>query len=364
MVAAKMSPLRFPFSYAHRAPPAISLALQGGGAHGAFTWGVLDALIERGIEVAALSGASAGAMNAVVLAQGWMHGGGDGARAALHAFWHAVAARVPPLWHVPGDPPRLAPLGHALLAWTRWLTPTQLNPLDLNPLRDVLTAQVDFERLRGTRGIALFIAATEVARGRLRLLRRADITLDGVLASACLPTVSHPVLLDDRAHWDGAFTANPALLPLVREVGADDLLLVTLSPLGEAAPPTTAQAIAERVAEIAFVAPFLREARTLAELQADAMQRSWPRCGLDRRLARLRWHLIDGDDTLASMPGATRLLLDWTFLQGLRDAGRLRVAQWWDASASALGRHSSVDALALFGEGAVGFSARRRARTA
>jgi NTE family protein len=332
--------------------PSLSLALQGGGAHGAFTWGVLDALLERGLAVAAASGASAGAMNAVALAHGLMHGGADGARAALHAFWQSIAQRVPPLWHVPGDPPQLAPIGHAMLAWSRWFAPTQLNPLNLNPLRDVLAEQIDFERLRATRGMALFIAATEVARGRLRLVRRNALTIDAVLASACLPQVAHPVLIDGQPHWDGAFSANPALWPLLREVACDDLMLVTLSALGASAQPSSVEAIAERVREIAFTAPFLREARWLAELHADAVARPWPRLGTDRRLARLRWHLIDADSTLAELPSQTRLVPDWAFLQRLRDAGRERVARWSEDSGSALGTRSSVDPLAVFGENA------------
>jgi NTE family protein len=335
-----------------RRAPALSLALQGGGAHGAFTWGVLDALLERGLAFAAVSGASAGAMNAIVLAQGTMQGGADGARSALQEFWQAIAERVPPLWHVPGDPPQLAPMGHAMLAWSRWFAPSQLNPLNLNPLRDVLSAQVDFERLRSTRGMALFISATEVARGRLRLVRRGEVSLDAVLASACLPSLAHPVLIDGQPHWDGAFSANPALWPLVREVQADDLMLVTLSPLGPSAQPSTADEIADRVREIAFTAPFLREARGLAELHADALARPWPRFGIDRRLARLRWHLIDADDTLADLHSHTRLVPDWAFLQRLRDAGRERVARWIEDSGPSLGTRSSFDPLREFGESA------------
>jgi NTE family protein len=333
-----------------RRPPALSLALQGGGAHGAFTWGVLDALLERGLTFAAASGASAGAMNAVVLAQGLMQGGADGARSALQNFWQAIAERVPPLWVVPGDPPQLAPMGHAMLAWSRWFAPSQLNPMNLNPLRDVLAAQVDFERLRSTRGMALFISATEVARGRLRLVRRSAITQDAVLASACLPQVAHPVLIGGQPHWDGAFSANPALWPLLREVAADDLMLVTLSPLVPSAQPSTADEIAERVREIAFTAPFLREARWLAEAHADALARPWPRFGTDRRLARLRWHLIDADDTLAELHSHTRLVPDWAFLQRLRDAGRERVARWLEGNSASLGSRSSFDPLLAFGE--------------
>jgi NTE family protein len=346
MVAASMPPMRW---FSSRRPAAL-LALQGGGAHGAFTWGVLDALLERGLPIAAASGASAGAMNAVVLADGLARGGPDWARAALNDFWQAVAASVPPLWHVPGDPPRLAAAAQAYLAWSSWFAPSQLNPLGLNPLRDVLAAQVDFERLRATRGIALFISTTEAARGRLRLVRRHEISIDAVLASATLPTIAHPVRLDGRAYWDGAFTANPALWPLVRECDADDLLLVTLNPLGEAPDPQSAAEIAERLREIAFASPFLNEARGLAELQADALARPWPRLGLDRRLATLRWHLLDADETLAELPGNTRLVPDWAFLNKLRDAGRERVARWLDVDApGAWGRRSSTEPLRVFG---------------
>jgi NTE family protein len=351
MVGASTAAMHLPFR--RPTPLAVSLALQGGGAHGAFTWGVLDALLERGVPIAAASGASAGAMNAVVLAHGLMqgpqHGASEAARSALHDFWHAVAERVPPLWHVPGDPPQLSAGASAMLAWSRWLAPAQMNPLNLNPLRDVLAAQIDFERLRASRGMALFVAATEVARGRMTLVRRAEITLDALLASAALPSIAHAVALDGRAHWDGAFSANPALWPLVREVDADDLVLVTLSPLGEAAQPSSAQAIAARAGEIAFHAPFLREARWLAELHADARARPWPRWGTDRRLARLRWHLLDADDTLAELPGSTRLVPDWAFVQRLRDAGRARVARWFEEHGTAVGRRSSIDALRVFG---------------
>lgn len=329
----------------------VSLALQGGGAHGAFTWGVLDALLEHGLGVAAISGASAGAMNAVVCAHGLATGGPEGARAALEAFWHAVADRMPPLWHVPGDPPRLAPAGRALLAWARWLSPAQLNPMNVNPLREVLGAQVDFERLRATPGPALFVAATEARTARLALFRRTDLTLDALLASACLPTIAHPVVIDGCELWDGAFSANPPLWPLVREVEADDLLLVTLSPLAPQPLPTDAPGIAARTLDIGFAAPFLREARWLAEAQAEASAGGWGwlRGGLERRLVRLRWHLIDADAALAHLPGETRLLPEWEFLCRLRDQGRDCATRWWQAHHAALGRQSTIDALRCFG---------------
>jgi NTE family protein len=344
--------------------PSLSLALQGGGAHGAYTWGVLDALLERGVPIAALSGASAGAMNAVVLADGLADGSHDAAREALSAFWRAVAEQVSPLWHLPGDPPSLSAAGRTLLAWTQWLSPTQLNPTGANPLRDVLTARVDFERLRRSRGAALFVAATVAETGRLRLFRRHELTLDALLASACLPTIAHPVSIDGLSHWDGAFSANPALAPLVREVPADDLLIVTLSPLAAVALPQSAEGIAARVRDVAFNAAFLREARWLAELRCDALSRTWIRTGIERRMARLRWHLIDADEDLQHLPAETRLVPDWNFLQRLRDLGRDHVARWWTSAGPALGRRSSIDPQAVFGESAaVAAPATRRPAT-
>jgi NTE family protein len=158
------------------------------------------------------------------------------------------------------------------------------------------------------------------------------------------------VLIDGQPHWDGAFSANPALWPLVREVPVDDLMLVTLSPLRSCATPQSADDIAERVREIGFTATFLREARWLAELHDDALARPWPRFGSDRRLARLRWHVIDADDTLAELPSSTRLVPDWEFLQRLRDAGRERVARWLEDSGPGLGERSSIDPLRVFGQ--------------
>jgi NTE family protein len=339
--------MRLPHS--RREAGALTLALQGGGAHGAFTWGVLDALLELGVPMAAISGASAGAMNAVVLASGLAAGGADGARAALEAFWRAIAERMPPLWHVPGDPPRLTGIGHAWLAWSRWLAPSQINPLDVNPLREVLAQQVDFDRLRSADGPALFVSATDVAHGRLRLLRRHELTLDALLASACLPQIAHAVLLDGRAHWDGAFSANPALFPLVRDVPCADLMIVTLGTLRDQPLPSSAAEIAARTLEIGFNAAFLREARWLAEL-ADAgrgLGGWWRAGGIERRLARLRWHLIDADDAVGALPSNTRLLPERDFLLRLRDQGREAALQWWRGGS--FGRRSSVDLLRTFG---------------
>jgi NTE family protein len=335
----------------------LSLALQGGGAHGAFTWGVLDALLERGVPMAGLSGASAGAINATLVAHGLAEGGMDGARTALDRFWRATAQSLPAAAHLPpsepGDAPTASPLTQWLMQWTQWLSPVQLNPWNLNPLRESLREQIDFERLRATPGPALLVAATDASTGQLRLFRRHTITLEGLLASTCLPTIAQPVLIDARAHWDGAFSANPVLWPLLREAQAHDLLLVTLSPLSSVPVAEDAPGIARRINEIAMTASFLREARLIAELQAEARAHWWARwmsVGLNARLCRLRWHWIGGGEVLADLPGESRLLPEAQFVLGLRDRGREHTAAWWAAHAGKLGRRSSFDALHHFGE--------------
>lgn len=332
-------------------PTPLSLALQGGGAHGAFTWGVLDALLERGHPVRAISGTSAGAVNAVALAHGWLQGGPEGARESLQRLWTAVGTQLPFEWLTVGqdDSLGLAPAARAALHWTRYLSPYQLNPLDLNPLRDLLQSQIDFERLRASSAMALFIAATHANSGQLRLFRTHELGVDAVLASACLPTLHHAVEIDGEPYWDGGYSANPALFPLMSEGGCDDLMIVMLSPLRHDRSPRSAQEIHERALEFAFNATFLREARLLGEAQAIAA-RSWLPLGrLERRLRRMRFHLVDAQDLLAPLSSDTRLIAHLPFLQRLRDHGRERAAAWLKSHGGRLGRASSADLRETFG---------------
>jgi NTE family protein len=337
-------------SSARKAP--LSLALQGGGAHGAFTWGVLDALLAHGAHpIRAISGTSAGALNAVVLAHGWLDGGAEGARAALASFWSAVGTRLPFEWFTSGvgDEIGLNPAARALLQWTRHLSPYQLNPMDLNPLRKLLTEHVDFARLRRSSPVRLFIAATHANSGRLRVFRTREASVDAVLASACLPTLHHAVEIDGQPYWDGGYSANPALFPLIVDGGCADLLIVTLSPLVHAGTPRTASEIQERAVEIAFNATFLREARLLGEAHAVARRSLLPFGALERRLRRTRFHLIDAHDQLGAMAAETRLIAHLPFLERLRDLGSERTQVWLARHGSALGRRSSVDLLRMFG---------------
>ncbi|MEW6706813.1 MAG: patatin-like phospholipase family protein [Pseudomonadota bacterium] len=334
------------------APVPLSLALQGGGAHGAFTWGVLDALLERGQgPIRAVSGSSAGAVNAVALAHGWMHGGAEGARAALDRLWTSVGTQLPFEWWTVGDGDQLglAPAARALLHWTRYVSPYQFNPLDLNPLRDLLQSQIDFERLRRESPMQLFVAATHANSGRLRVFRHHELNADVVLASACLPTLHRAVMIDDQPYWDGGYTANPALFPLIADGQPADLLIVTLCPMQHAQTPHSAQEIHERALEIAFNATFLREARLLGEAQALA-RRSWLPLGrLERRMRRLRFHMIDAQESLGTLRSETRLIAHLPFLRRLREQGRTRAQGWLAAHGRMLGRGSSANLLRLFG---------------
>jgi len=333
-------------------PPSLALALQGGGAHGAFTWGVLDALLEDGrFPIAAISGTSAGAMNAIAVAQGLTVAGNDGARAALQAFWSAVGKRVPfEMLMMTGAPdnPSLAPGLRALMHWAQLFSPYQLNPLGHHPLRDVLAEQIDFERLRRESPVQLYIAATHANSGRLRLFATDELSIDVALASACLPTMHHAVVIDGEPYWDGGYSANPALFPLVRS-GVADLLIVSLSPMLYGTLPVTAEDIRGRALEFAFNATFLREARLIAETCAEARRSNWPFGRLERRLRRLRTHLIDAHEDLGALAPESRLIAHLPFLERLRDLGRARAQRWLAECGGAVGRRSSADLAQLFG---------------
>ena len=334
-----------------RAP--LNLALQGGGAHGAFTWGVLDALLEAGrFELAAISGASAGAMNTVALAQGLMEGGPKQARAALERFWTAIGSEVAFEWLTirSDDSIELSPTARLMMRWMQNLSPKQFNPLDRNPLRDILAEQIDFDALRRHAGPQLYISATHANSGRLRLFTRDELSLEAVLASACLPTLHHTVMIDGQPYWDGGFSANPALYPRVWNAGsAPDTLLVLLAPLEHEHTPTTAAQIRERVLDISFNSTFLRELRTLAEVQAR-LARAWlPLGSMERRAVRARWHVVNGHDTLAALPGESRMIAHLPFLEKLRDAGREQAKAWLRKHRRDVGRHSSIELGKLVG---------------
>ncbi len=324
----------------------VSLALQGGGAHGAFTWGVLDALLEDGrIEFDGISGTSAGAMNAVVFAHGMVQGGREGAREALAKFWEAVGSAVPFDLSMGGDAENggLAPGIRMMLYWARQFSPQQLNPFDINPLRDIVSAQIDFERLREKSALKLFIAATNANTGRLRLFTTRELSVQALLASGCLPSIHHTIEIDGEPYWDGAYSANPAVFPLLYDCAASNILLVLLSPMLHGTTPRSAEEIRARALDLTFSTNFLREMRSIAHAREYASRSVLPLGRLERRLKRVHFHLVEADELLSQLAAETRLTTSMAFLHMLRDQGRDHAASWLSRHYGKLGKRSSLN---------------------
>jgi NTE family protein len=329
-----------------RGPIPVDLALQGGGAHGAFTWGVLDRLLEEPwLEIDGISGTSAGAMNAAVLIDGHATGGAEGARAALERFWRSVseAARLSPL--------RRTPLDMLLGRWTldyspafiamdlasRLFSPYDLNPRGSNPLREILAQSIDVGRLaRAT--IKLFVTATNVRTGRGRVFRNAEISPDVLLASACLPTLFQAIEIDGEAYWDGGYSGNPTITPLVRECTSSDTILVAINPIERPGTPRTARDILNRLNEISFNAVTLKELRMIALLRRVAD----PGNSEGALWARMRVHLV-ASPLMTELGYSSKLNAEWDFLSMLRDEGRRAADGFLHAHGANLGRHSTVE---------------------
>jgi NTE family protein len=336
-----------------RKPLLIDLALQGGGSHGAFTWGVLDRLLEEPwLRIAGISGTSAGAMNAAVLAHGWTKGGAEGARGALEDYWQRVsrAAAFSPLQRSPVD--RMmgrwtldaSPAYVFMDLMSRVLSPYALNPFDFNPLRRILVESVDCDGLARS-PIKLFVTATSVRTGRGRIFRNAEITPDVLLASACLPTMFRAVEIDGEAYWDGGYTGNPTITPLVRETDAHDSILVQINPRERQDTPRSAADILNRLNEISFNSPLMKELRMIALLRQVAD----PGTGEGARWARMRTHRIM-TDMLAQFGASSKLNAEWEFVTMLRAEGRRAASEFLDANSNALGKRSTADLDALLTE--------------
>jgi NTE family protein len=335
-----------------RPAPRLNLALQGGGAHGAFTWGVLDALLaDPSIHFEGVSGSSAGAMNAVLLADGWLKGGREGARESLAAFWTTLGRQLPAGMVTQGDTDAigLSPASKLIASWAGHFSPSQINPFDLNPLRRLLEQQIDFARLREASPFKLFVGATQVSTGKLRVFREHELSVEVLLASACLPRMHHTVEIEGQAYWDGGYSANPAVFPLFYDCDARDVLLVLLSPLEREGTPKTLEEIESRIIELAFSAHFVREMRTFAQATSFARPSFLTRGRLERRLHEMRFHMIDSSDSPTLQRTDTQLLAHGPFLERLCVQGRERGAAWLLENASGIGRRSTVDLIERFG---------------
>ncbi|WP_417726008.1 patatin-like phospholipase family protein [Roseovarius sp.] len=331
----------------------INLALQGGGAHGAFSWGVLDYLLEDGrLSLAGVSGTSAGAMNAVALADGYTRGGRDGAREALDHFWRSMSESVKnsPLQRTPID--RLAgnwglennPFYHFMNALTGVASPYQLNPMNINPLRDLVEKSIDFEMVRKCTAFQLFVSATNVETGRVRVFSREEMTVDMVMASACLPQMYQAIEIDGIPYWDGGFMGNPALFPLYGKTGTDDIIVIQINPVERKGAPRTAQDIQNRLNEISFNASLLKELRAI-----DFVDRLITQGKLSTDEYRpVKVHLIENENALKPMGASSKMNVEWAFLTRLRDIGRDTAAEWLDATYDNIGVKSTVDLRAMF----------------
>ena len=292
----------------------LSLALQGGGSIGAFTWGVLDRLLEEPhISFDTVSGSSAGAINAAVLAGGFAKAGREGAREHLERFWRRAsgAASSPSLNHV-------------MAMSARVLSPYQLNPFDLNPLRLCLQMEVDFDLIRSKPPFRLMIGATRVRDGSLTLFDERALSVDVLLASACLPLLNRAITIDGEDYWDGGYAANPPLLPLVEASTTPDILLVQIVPSTGNAHPRSAADIARRLDHMTFNASLTHDLETIVTVK-DLVGGGEGQAG---RLAACRLHRIAADETLPDLREADAMNLDWSFLRDLRDAGRVAAQRW------------------------------------
>ena len=335
----------------------VNLALQGGGAHGAFAWGVVDKLLDDGrLSVDAISATSAGAMNAVVMAYGISIGGREGAREKLEQFWREISLAgeiYGPVRSFPwerwlqtsGIRSDISSTFLAFQAMTHVFSPYQLNPFNFNPLKDVLARVVDFDRLRKCSSAPrLFLSATNVRTGKIKVFANETISADVVLASACLPYLFQAAEIDGEHYWDGGFMGNPAIFPLIYNTDCKDVIIVHINPIERENLPKSAPEIFDRMNEISFNSSLMREMRAIAfvtKLIDDKV--------LDpKKYSRMRMHSIRDDAVMAELGVATKLNPDWSFLRRLHEVGRHTAAEWLDRNFDNVGRESTLDLAGIF----------------
>jgi len=314
----------------------LNLALQGGGAHGAFTWGVLDRLMRDGrIFIDGISGTSAGAMNGVVFTDGFIKGGRQGAIDALEQFWKRVSDSAmmafpfgtAPWFTPPGVNPwnvDNAPLFMMADFFTRMFSPYQTNPLDLNPLRDILAELVDFERLSQRQDIKLFVAATNVRTCKLKVFTTAEMCVEALLASACLPLMFRAVEYKGEQYWDGGYLANPPISPLIHDCVSKDVVIVQINPMNRPDVPTSAREILNRINEVSFNSTLVREMSgiaTISKLIEAGKLRETP-------FHRVNFHIIQAEDTMSELGASSKFNADWKFLKYLYELGVETTDKW------------------------------------
>jgi len=322
------------------------IALQGGGAHGAFTWGVLDKILEDGrINIDSICATSAGSMNAVIYAYGKMQGGNDKARELLERFWYRISLTgQPSLPFIPIWMDRL---------WRSWsfnildtfshiLSPYQFNPFNYNILRNILSDLVDFEALNQHQHNKLFISATNVRTGQVRIFDNSELSLDVIMASACLPYLFQAVKVGDEYYWDGGYMGNPAIFPVFYQGKTKDVIVVHINPIIRNHIPKSANEITNRINEITFNSSLLKEFRAIAFVQ-KLLEENWLKEEFKHKLHNIHVHSIRADEALHEYEISTKFDVDWNFLKNLRDLGRSLTSIWLDENYENIGKRSSVN---------------------
>jgi len=368
-------------------PKTVNLALQGGGSHGAFTWGVLDRLLEEdNLTIEGISGTSAGAMNAAALLHGHCKGGNQGAKESLENFWRGVGELS-----LGNENIDFSALATTAQTWQRLFSPYQTNPLNINPLRDLLTKMLDIEAIRACDAIKLFICATNVENGRAHIFERKDLTIDALMASACLPFIFQAVNIGDTPYWDGGYTGNPAIFPLIYNCESPDLVLVLINPLTRRGTPETPTEIINRLNEISFNAPIIGEMQAIALLQRlieeDYLKKRWLKdifrifrsilrpifrvkaCNRSKgfvigypygseasgmrnseatRLKHLNMHVISAEDQMRALSASSKLDTNMDFLLHLKEIGHEAAGAWLMQNWPMIGEGSSVNIRQMF----------------
>ena len=337
-------------------PKTINLALQGGGSHGAFTWGVLDRLLdEESLTIEGISGTSAGAMNADALLQGHCTGGNKGAKESLEKFWRGIgdiAGFGPPQrgpldmmlgnWNLDSSP-----MAMMADAWQRMFSPYQTNPFNLNPLRDLLEKMIDIKAIRACKAIKIFVCATNVETGHARVFTRDELTIDMLMASGCLPFTFQAVKIDGTPYWDGGYVGNPSIFPLIYNCESPDVAVVQINPLTRPGIPDTPTEIVNRLNEISFNAALISEMRAISFVQR-LVDEDHLKSEEAARLKSMNMHVIYDEDEMIKLGAASKLNANMDFLLHLKDIGRSCADNWLKHNWDAIGVKSSVDIRKLY----------------
>lgn len=329
----------------------INLALQGGGTHGAFAWGILDKLLEDGrIDIGCISATSAGTMNAVVLAQGLMNGDKDEARELLRSFWKAISdagkifspVKSTPFEQMMGVQPEASQTFFMFDMIIKLFSPYQFNPTNMNPLRDTVSSMVDFEKLKVCQNPRLFICATNVRSGKIKVFKNEEVTLDAVMASCCLPFLFQAVEIENNAYWDGGYMGNPALFPLIYDSVNPDILIIHINPIHRDEIPKTAAEIMNRMNEVSFNSSLMREMRAVAFV-SKMLDEGWIKDEYSKNMRRVYMHAIRADKVMRNFTISSKLNTEWDFLCYLHEQGRDLASDWIDRNFKSLGKRSTID---------------------